>query len=215
LNNCYIICLDFETGGLDVDIHPPIEIAARVLNPRTLEPVPDGLFYSMMCPPKKFFDNIQDDALRVNGKTREQVAAAPAEEVVWPQFTDFVLRYKTKDGLPIPAGQNIRGFDLLICERLCKLYGPYNKKQKQQMLWHKKHAIDLYDISFMWFENSNELDSYSMRAIRPYFGISEDGAHTAMKDVDDTYKLITRFMRLHRKIAEKTTFRGSFLNENT
>ena len=42
-------------------------------------------------------------------------------------------------------------------------------------------------------------------------GIDKDGAHDAIKDVKDTAAILTRFMRLHRNLAKKITFKGAFV----
>jgi DNA polymerase III epsilon subunit-like protein len=209
MNNCNIACFDFETGGLDTNTCPVIQVAATIVNPRTLEPIPNATFSSMMCPSDEDFQLIQDGALAVNKKTREEIKAAPIEGLVWKQFCEFIQRYRTSDGLPIPAGKNIRGFDLPIAERLCKKHGFWDKKHNRNNIWHWRYVIELEDFLFYWFEDSNELSSYSMDNIRPYFGITSEGAHDALVDVQQTVKLITKFMRLHRAIAKRTKFRDS------
>jgi hypothetical protein len=50
--------------------------------------------------------------------------------------------------------------------------------------------------------------------VREYLGISKDGAHDALKDVKDCAMILTRFMRLHRKLCPKISFKGSFLNDD-
>jgi DNA polymerase III epsilon subunit-like protein len=212
MNNCNIICFDFETGGLDTTKCSPIQVAAIVINPRTLEPIPNATFNSMMCPQtQEEFDDIEDGALFVNKKTREQIKAAPLENLVWQNFTEFVLRYKNAAGFPIPAGQNILGFDLPISDRLCKKYGPWDKRRNQQALWNNRDAIDLLKYTFAWFENSNELDNFRMDTLRQYFGLSLEGAHDAYQDVKDTWALISRFLKLHRNLAKRITFKGACL----
>jgi DNA polymerase III epsilon subunit-like protein len=214
MNLCNIICFDFETGGLDTAKCSPIQVAAIVINPRTLEPIPGAVFNSMMCPTtKEEFDAIEDQALAVNKKTREQIKAAPLENLVWNNFTEFVLRYKNIAGLPVPAGQNILGFDLPISERLCKKYGPWDKKRNQQALWNNRDGIDLLKYIFAWFENNNELDNYKMDTLRDYFGLSKEGAHDAYQDVKDTWAIISKFLKLHRTLAKRVTFKGAFAND--
>ena len=66
---------------------------------------------------------------------------------------------------------------------------------------------------FYWFENDDSLKSYSMDNLRDYLGISKEGAHDALKDVRDTAEVLIRFMRLHRNIASKVKFKGSFVHD--
>ena len=46
--------------------------------------------------------------------------------------------------------------------------------------------------------------------MRDYLGISKEGAHDAMKDVNDCAAMLIRFLRLHRNEAKKIKFRNSF-----
>jgi DNA polymerase III epsilon subunit-like protein len=68
------------------------------------------------------------------------------------------------------------------------------------------------NVVFYWFENSNELKNYTLDNLREYLGISKEGAHDALKDVQDTANILIRFMKLHRNIAKKVKFKGSFVN---
>ena len=65
-------------------------------------------------------------------------------------------------------------------------------------------------LCFNWFENLEEPKSYSWDILRPYLGLDEEGAHDALKDVQDTARIIIRFMKLHRQIADCVKFKGSF-----
>jgi hypothetical protein len=49
-----------------------------------------------------------------------------------------------------------------------------------------------------------------MDKLRPYFGISAENAHDANKDIEDGINILCRFLRFHRRICEKTSFKGSF-----
>lgn len=210
MNQSNIVVFDFETGGLDPDKCSPIQVAAIVLNPRTLEPIPNAMFNSMMCPPtQEEFDAIEDGALAVNKKTREQIKAAPVEGLVWKEFTSFVLRYKNGNDLPIPAGQFIYGYDLIISTRLCKKYGPWDKKRNQQALWGRDF-LDLKNDLFRWFENSNELPNQKLDTLRDYLGMNKENAHDALQDVQDTAKILVRFLRLYRQLTKRINFKGAF-----
>jgi DNA polymerase III epsilon subunit-like protein len=66
------------------------------------------------------------------------------------------------------------------------------------------------NIVFLWFENNQDLSSYSLDSLREYLGISKDGAHDAIKDVKDSAEILIRFMKLHRKLSRKILFKDSF-----
>jgi DNA polymerase III epsilon subunit-like protein len=206
-----LIVFDFETGGLDIEICPPIQVAAMVIDPRTLKAIPNAVFSSMMCPPEDQLPFIQDQALEKNKKTRKEISEAPPWSLVWPKFTKFVLEYKTKGKLPIPAGQNITGFDLPIARRLCKLYGPWDKKKNEPNLFNRQ-TIELMTLTFSWFENLPEPQSYSMDSLREYFGMSKEGAHDALQDVKDTAAILIKYLKLCRRFSPNIVFKDAFKN---
>ena len=79
-----IIVFDFETGSRNPEKTQPIQIAAVAIHGRKLTVQPDGYFESLMRPIlddeeaiKMGLDPIEDEALAVNGKTREELAKAP------------------------------------------------------------------------------------------------------------------------------------------
>ena len=220
-----IIVFDFETGSRNPDKTQPIQIAAVAIHGRNLTPQPDGYFESLIRPVldddeaiSMGLDPIEDEALAVNGKTREEIAKAPSERTVWKKFTNFVNRYNFKNKpfyAPIAAGYNIVGFDMPIVQRMCELYGPIDKKTGKQTLFNKIHRIDVMDTVWMWMENNADVKSLSMDSMRDLFGISKENAHDALQDVKDTAHLMIRFMKLHRRVAPKITFEKSFADGET
>ena len=220
-----IIVFDFETGSRNPHKTQPVQIAAVAIHGRKLTIQPDGEFNSLIRPVlddeeaiKLGLDPIEDEALAVNGKTREELAKAPQPKVVWDKFANFVNRYnfkKTPYYAPIAAGYNIIGFDLPIVQRMCEKYGPVDKKTGQQTLFNKIHKVDMLDIVWMWMENNADVKSLSMDSMRDLFGISKENAHDALQDVKDTANLMIRFMKLHRRVAPKITFEKSFADGET
>ena len=70
--------------------------------------------------------------VKITNKTREQLAEAPDPKVVWKKFVKFVEKYNWKGTqwfAPIPAGFNIIGFDMIIIDRMCKAFGPWEPFQ--------------------------------------------------------------------------------------
>ncbi len=215
VNNNNIIVYDFETGGLNPRYHDVVEIAAMAINPRKLEPYPEAVFVSLIRPPGDEKDwKIEQEALDINHKTIEMLRAAPAEEQVWKQFCSFVNKYNTGNSAwtaPIACGQNIKKFDNIFAERLCRKYKlNINAKTDEWELFNKMNEIDLYDITFMWFENCVEPVKRSMDTLRDFFGISKEGGHEALKDVNDTWAIVQKFMQLHRRLSPSIPFKGAF-----
>lgn len=200
MNKNSIIVFDFETGGLDTKTTEPIEIAAIALDPRSLDPI--SKYYSL-CKPTDF-SIVSPDALRVNGKTIPQLEVAPEQSVVWKSFVEWIKTYSkgTKFTNPIPCGKNIRNFDLPIFDRLCIKYG-YVDKDGKPNVWHPTKTWDVQDFLDYWFENNNDLVAHSMDACREFFGMSKDGAHSAMIDTVQTAHMLIKFLTLHRN-AYKT-----------
>lgn len=223
--NNNIIVFDFETGGKDCRVCEPIQVAAVVINPRTLELYKgrDGEpihFESLMQPLD--FDKLEDEALAVNKKTREQLREAPLPSVVWPQFASFCKQYNLGGkadsfSSPVPAGHNIMNFDMPIVERLCQQYKILNKEGRQG-IFNSVYFHDLLQIVGHWFNGQKEPKRYRLDALREYFGMtgdSVDKAHDALQDVIDTAEILTRFMRLTRTLQSpdrkvKITFKNAF-----
>jgi exonuclease I len=118
---------------------------------------------------------------------------------------------KSQFTAPIAAGYNIIRFDSKIIERLSMKYGNTNS-EKSSCLFFPRDTIDLMNTVFYWFEGNNELKNYTLDHLRDYFGIAKEGAHDALKDVEDTAELTIRFLKLHRKLAAKIKFKDSFAN---
>ena len=219
-----IIVFDFETGSRNPHKTQPVQIAAVAIHGRKLTIQPGGYFESLIRPElddekaiEMGVDPIEDEALAVNGKTREALAKAPSAKTVWKKFANFVNKYnwkKTPYFAPIPAGYNIIGFDLPIVQRLCEQHGPVDKKTGKQTLFNKIHKIDMLDTVWMWMENNPDIKSLSMDSMRDLLGMSKENAHDAMQDVKDTANLMIAFMKLHRRIAPKVKFEKAFADGN-
>lgn len=214
VNNNYIVVFDFETGGLNTSTLEPVQIAAVALDPRTFEEV--DFFQSLMRPLD--MNNLQAEAMKVNGLKKEQLTVAPEQGVVWEQFCKWVKKFNRKGKgrssllpLPIPAGKNIRKFDLPIAHRLCKTYGMVSDKGNPN-IFNDRITIDLEDFLFHWFENSDELISYSMdEGVRPFFGLDTQPTHDALVDTRQTALLIVKYLKLYRDLLTRKDKNGDRL----
>lgn len=224
MNSNTIIVYDFETAG-KIGYDPftcyPIQVAAVAIDPRKLQFIPGATFESMMRPdiPEEEWATAEQDwkgALDINKKKVEDIKKAPAEGEVWKEFVRFVNRFNPQNSdytAPISAGQNIDRFDCIIADRL-------NRKHKvkeykgQPLLFNRLMSIDLKIILFMWFEGNNELQNYKMDTLRGYFGISKEGAHDALIDVQQCGEVIIKFLSLHRRLFPSIPFKGAFNRAN-
>ena len=212
------IIFDFETGSRNPYKTQPTQIAALALDGRSL--TVKGQFNSEIQP---IFDDekaislgldpIQDEALKVTKKTREQLENAPSLKSVWNKFTKFVLQYNWKGDTffnPIPVGFNIIGFDMIIINRLCKEFGPWDSEKEQQKLFSKVYKFDIMDSIFAWTESDPTVKSISMHALRDRMGLSTENAHDALQDVKDEANIFIKLMKTHRAVYQNINFDKAF-----
>jgi DNA polymerase III epsilon subunit-like protein len=214
------IVFDFETGSRNPHKTQPTQLAALALDGRNFKL--KGSFNSEIRPIlsdklaiEKGLDPIEDEALRITGKTRDELKKAPTLRSVWKKFHQFVDKYNWKGTqwfAPIPVGFNILGFDMIIITRLCKEYGPYNEDRNQQKLFHAIWKIDVMDNVFAWTEGDPSVKSISMDAMRERMGMSKDNAHDALQDVKDTANIMIKFMKTHRAVYQNLKIDKAFAN---
>lgn len=214
------ICFDFETGSRNPHKTQPTQLAALALDGRNF--AVKGQFNSEIKPIfddqeaiSLGFDPIEDEALKLTGKTREKLEQAPSIKAVWSKFTKFVLQYNWKGDSfynPIPVGFNILGFDMIIVNRLCREYGPWDKDREQQKLFSKVYKIDIMDNVFAWTESDPSIRSISMDSLRERMGLSKENAHDALQDVKDEANIFIKLMKTHRSVYQNITFDKAFAN---
>ena len=214
------VVFDFETGSRNPHKTQPTQIAAIALDGRSLNL--KGTFNSEIKPilddDKAIaagFDPIQDEALRITGKTKEKLELAPSLKSVWNKFTKFVDQYNWKGEpffAPIPVGFNIIGFDMHIINRLCKEFGPWDTEREQQKLFNKIYKIDIMDNVFAWTESDPSIKSISMDSLRERMGLSKENAHDALQDVKDSANIFIKLLKTHRSVYQNITFDKAFAN---
>lgn len=204
----------------------PIQVAARILHPRKLEFVEGGTFSSYIKPPYEreelHMETVAWHAKNADKKPEDLIELwynAPAQNIVWGQFIDFLNKYhggvkKGKFSAPVLAGHNIISYDNIIFSRMCVRYNFCDKNQEQNVVLLNK-CTDTLHLLAPWFENNPEIHSLSLDKLRPYLGLSSKGSHDAFKDVNDCSLIMRRFLRFHRALAEnKSYFKGSFSGES-
>lgn len=227
----FICVYDFETDGKDPNVCEPVQLAALMLNPHTLEVVDDSEFCTDMRPVdidhegyyEKHLDTIQWHAKNYSTEKNpvtadhifEKWQNAPDQKSSWNKFVTYLLRYnmnqarRTKYDAPVRAGANIVGFDDIITTRLCGRYGQLTKDGEPK-IFHQRDYVELNQLCFYWFFAGHGPDSYSMDSLRDYFGIPQEGGHDALKDVRDEGWLISKILGLHRHFAPKITFKDAY-----
>lgn len=230
MNNNKICVFDFETDGSDPDSCSPVQIAAVMIDPISLQVI-DGSEFNVNFKPEvieanenyEYTTDILDFHAKVRGCSKQDILDQwkkyPKQEYSWKLFTNYLDNYhsrssrKSQFSAPIAAGYNIHRFDLRIVERLSQKYKNLNKENRSD-IFYPRDTVDIMSLMFYWFEASNELKSYSLDTVREYFGIDKHGAHDALKDVKDCAELLTRFLKLHRNLSSKIKFRNSFVENS-
>lgn len=213
-----IIVFDLETVSRNPYKTQPTQIAALALDGRNFRV--KGTFNSEIRPIidddeaiAKGLDPIEDEALNITRKTREELAKAPELKTVWPKFVDFVNKYNWKGTpffAPIPAGFNIINFDMIISDRMCRQFGPWDDKRDRQKLFNSFKKIDVMDNIFMWTESDPDVKSISMDSLRDWMGLPKDNAHDALQDVKDTANIMIKFMKTHRAVYKNLKIEKTF-----
>ena len=211
------ICIfDFETDGTDPQVCQPVQIAAIMIDPRNLKPIPGSEFSSFMKPnnidkSEYFTEDIKKTIEWHAGNYKceyDKIVAtwkeAANQELVWRQFASYINKYNWKGTMfsaPIAGGANIRNFDLIIANRLNTQYNI------QTMFW-PRDVIDIIDLAFMWFSFIDKPPSnYKMETLRNFFNMKGEISHDALGDVRDSAEMICRFLRLHKYLAPKVKFK--------
>lgn len=214
------VVFDFETGSRNPHKTQPTQIAALAIDGRNLSV--KGQFNSEIKPIFEDelaiaagLDPLQDEALKITGKTREGLSKAPSLKAVWNKFTKFVDQYNWKGDsfyAPIPVGFNIIGFDLVIVNRLCKEFGPWDKDKEHQKLFSKVYKVDIMDNVFLWTEGDPSVRSISMDSLRQRMGLSKENAHDALQDVKDEANIFIKLLKTHRSVYQNINFENAFAN---
>lgn len=156
-----LLFLDTETTGLDHNYHEVCSIAWRKYGKA------EGVEYAVSCGYPERADTI---ALEVNGASREMLGNGTQPLYLRRHLEDF--RGHTL------AGWNI-GFDIRFL-----------MNRQQHILsadTYPFHYRPLDVASLAWpLLLEGKVDSLGLNAVCDYFGVSNDGAHNALRDVERT-----------------------------
>lgn len=229
MNKNKICVFDFETDGSDPSACSPVQLAAVIVDPVNLEIVKGSEFNINFKPEVLENDenyvyttDILDFHSKVRGCSKDDILnqwkTYPKQSQAWDMFVNYLSKYhsrsskKSQFSAPIAAGYNINRFDSVIIDRLSVKYKNTNKEGRTD-LFYPRDVLDVINLVFYWFENNDDIKSYSLDNLRDYFGIDKEGAHDALKDVKDTANILIRFLKLHRNLSSKIKFKGAFKSE--
>lgn len=214
--NRYSIVFDFETDSTSVEAANIVQVAAVPIDLRNLSILTSDIFCMDVKPAViddvGYFESHERTITwhaGIQKKTVDEVLnrwkAGYNERDAWEEFAGYIKNFSKGgqwDQRPIPAGQNIRGYDLPICEKFSKKY--------RGLSFSQRDVFDLMDFSRAWFMFTPDgPSSLSMDTLRDFFGLDKVGAHDAKKDVLDCAEILCKFLGLHERIAPKVKWNNS------
>lgn len=190
-----IICLDFETGGLDPSKNPALQIAYQAFNLDDYKPILEFSSYIQNYDDLK----VEKAATDFNGITPQMTAnGMDTEDLVKKICEDFTAantskNYRTK---PILMGQNI-GFDIGF---LMYLFRKHKVDASKFLDCNKDYngievpkTIDTLSMGKQKWANDTKLLKYNLGAMVGHAGIPLYDAHDALNDVRATKELFFYF----------------------
>lgn len=169
--------IDTETTGLDQQTSVVLEFAAIVIHPTEGHVI--ARYETKIKPTDQELQYAHPKALEKNGYTDEAWADAPTIEQVAPDIAALL------DGCTL-VGHNV-AFDEQMLKAHFAAHGI-----KERIPYRKIDTVTLaYEHLFPL-----GLKSASLDRIREFLGWSKEGAHTAMKDVEDTANLFELLWRM-------------------
>ena len=164
-----LVFIDLETTHLNPQVGEIIELAlVRVTKEREIR------FVTKIRPERLHL--AQKRALEINGYNEEEWQDAPRARDVAVRVADLI-----SEGLLV--GHNV-SFDFEYLEEFLHVHG-----QKFRASYRK---IDTMTLAH---EHLPFLRSYSLSTLRDFFGLSQEGAHRAEKDLDDMRSIYRRLCR--------------------
>lgn len=207
MDNRNICCFDFETGSKDKTTCEILQIGSAIIDRNNLTII--DKFQSLMKPEN--FDALEDEALKINGLTKEQLQDAPDITIVFPMWAEWIQRhniYKNKSsfGAPIPCGWGIDGFDIPILNRYCHKFKYWDNKWNNNTLMNPVFSFDVMKHIWFWTRNNPDVKNIKLPTVLEYMGLSateiEQGAHDASWDVEQTAKIAIKLLKLELYLTE-------------
>lgn len=182
-----ILYFDVETTGRDPKVNEIVQFSAIVeIDGEVKEEV------NWFCSPTNW-DTVEDEALEVTGKTREELETYPPPvslmDGIKDLFDTYIDKYDTNDKF-YPAGHNV-GFDLDFLQEFWKKHGDkYGTGSYQN--WRMLDSRVLAHFLIM-SGKMPELPDMKLATLCKHFGI-EINAHDAMSDITATRELIQKML---------------------
>lgn len=210
MNKSWLCVVDCETSSAKPTTTQILSIAGIMLDPFSLEE--KSSFYSLMKPLD--WNTVEEEALKVNKLTHEELDQAPDAKVVFGQFGNWVRQYNKSRTVtstfnaPILSYFNGDNFDLPIISRYCQMFGFWDDKRQQQNLFNQIYTLDVLKLMWYIMYANDELTSFKLTSVAEYLGYPKEElekAHNALEDVKITAEILRRFINLSKYLGEKNS----------
>lgn len=184
-----ILYIDFETTGIDPDKCAPLDFAARLcvaerglyeiaaFDTGLMRPYPDAL--------------ITDEALSINGFTREELPSGRGPGDAAVEFCDWLDAHQGNEGGTVNpvilAGHNVQ-FDAAFLKRWFEYAGIQSRLNR----FHYRR-LDVQSVAFAMLGIRDGLGSVSLGACTKHLGI-EHQPHSAYSDVKAGLDVLRRLV---------------------
>lgn len=191
------ICFDLETGGLDENKNPIIELAfiAILRDKQGNLYIDEALSFNSLVLPYDKKLVIEEEALKVNKITLEVLKEKgnKAETIieVLLEMIGELNPTKNEKYKPILVGHNIDSFDKKFLKHFLKVC----KAPDLETLFDSS-TIDTYKISKLIFEGADKIDSLKLENVCRYFDIKMKNSHRAYDDAFANAQLFIKFQNL-------------------
>jgi DNA polymerase-3 subunit alpha (Gram-positive type) len=193
---------DIETTGLSAEKHAIIEIACCAFDNdlNDLKEYESGVM--------RIYDNreIQEEALKANGITRDQIENGRDPKQVAEELCSFFTSLKSKNNKVVLVGQNSDKFDIPFLDNYLAVF----KKDLSSL------ANTDFTIDTMWWARVKypELVNYKLGTLCEANNIELINAHRAINDTRATKNLVKHFISSLRSGANQesqtTRYRAVF-----
>ena len=194
------VVFDIETGGLDENRHPIIELAFVTIQPdkKNKLVIKQDLTFDCLIKPYSDVLKIEDQALKVNGITFEEIEkfGVESKDVIEglielsQSLSVESVREKRRRNKPILVGHNIDEFDILFLKKFFK----YHDKDLNDYFSYT--TVDTYTLSRLIFRTDDKIDNLKLGTTCNYFGIRIKNAHRALDDALANAELFIKMDKL-------------------
>lgn len=207
MNKQVFIYFDTETTGVDPRAgHEIIQIAAKAINPATLEFYENGEFEIVLKPQRP--EKASPEAVEILGPELWSRCQKEGFEpkVGLQKFMDWINSYNNTPGKkywgqPIMVAHNV-AYDLMMMHHA--LLDEHKLYKNRDSLPFCSRSLDTWACFFTLYESDPEVSKYSLDSLMGILGMKRTAStHDALEDVRLGANAFIRFMKLYRQFKKK------------